>query len=82
MPHLLTPPLDDIAPYCTDWRGRYKGEALCVVRPACTGELSQVVHVCAEAGLADGAAGRQHRAVRRCDAACRAAAKCWSACRA
>jgi FAD/FMN-containing dehydrogenase len=49
--HLLTT-LDDMAPYCTDWRGRYKGEALCVVRPASTGELSQVVHVCAEAGLA------------------------------
>jgi FAD/FMN-containing dehydrogenase len=49
--HLLTSP-DAMAPYCTDWRGRYKGEALCVVRPASTGELSQVVHVCAEAGLA------------------------------
>ncbi len=41
----------DIAPYCADWRGRYHGDALCVVRPASTAELSQVVHVCAEAGL-------------------------------
>ncbi len=41
----------DIAPYCRDWRGRYHGDALCVVRPACTAELSQVVHVCAEAEL-------------------------------
>ncbi len=23
----------DLAPYLTDWRGRYQGQALCVVRP-------------------------------------------------
>jgi len=41
----------DLAPYCTDWRGRYRGEALCVVRPATIDELMQVVHVCHEAQL-------------------------------
>lgn len=41
----------DLAPYCTDWRGRYRGEALCVVRPATVDELMQVVHVCHEAQL-------------------------------
>ncbi len=48
--HVLASP-DDVAPYCSDWRGRYRGDALCVVRPGTTGELSQVVHVCAEAAL-------------------------------
>jgi FAD/FMN-containing dehydrogenase len=41
----------DLAPFCTDWRGRYRGEALCVVRPATVDELMQVVHVCHEAQL-------------------------------
>jgi FAD/FMN-containing dehydrogenase len=41
----------DLVPYCTDWRGRYRGEALCVVRPATVDELMQVVHVCHEAQL-------------------------------
>ncbi|MBU0769829.1 MAG: FAD-binding oxidoreductase [Gammaproteobacteria bacterium] len=48
--HVLTS-RRDIDPYCTDWRGRYHGDALCVVRPASVEALSQVVHVCAEAGL-------------------------------
>ncbi len=25
----------DMAPHLTDWRGRYSGEARCVVKPAC-----------------------------------------------
>ena len=48
--HVLTAGVDTAA-YFTDWRGRYTGEALCVVRPATTAELSQIVQVCADAGL-------------------------------
>jgi FAD/FMN-containing dehydrogenase len=42
----------DIAPFVTDWRGRYRGAALCVVRPGCTAEVAAVVKACAEAGVA------------------------------
>jgi len=31
--HVLTA-TEDLAPYCTDWRGRYAGSALCVALPA------------------------------------------------
>ena len=43
---------DDMAPYLTDWRGRYSGAALCVVRPGSTEEVARVVTRCAEAGVA------------------------------
>jgi FAD/FMN-containing dehydrogenase len=39
----------DTAPYLTDWRGRYRGRALAVVRPANTIEVAAVVQACAEA---------------------------------
>lgn len=42
----------DIAPFVTDWRGRYRGAALCVVRPDSTAEVAAVVKACAEAGVA------------------------------
>ncbi|NMQ06944.1 FAD-binding oxidoreductase [Candidatus Accumulibacter phosphatis] len=38
--------------YLGDWRGRYRGAALCVVRPATTAAVAAVVRVCAEAGVA------------------------------
>ena len=40
----------DLAPYLTDWRGRYKGAACCVVRPGSTAEVAAVVSACAAAG--------------------------------
>jgi FAD/FMN-containing dehydrogenase len=40
----------DLAPYCTDWRGRYTGKASCVVLPGTTDEVAAVVRICAEAG--------------------------------
>jgi len=43
---------DAMAPYLTDWRGRYSGSALAVVRPADTGEVAEIVRVCARAGVA------------------------------
>jgi FAD/FMN-containing dehydrogenase len=40
----------DVAPYLTDWRGRYHGAALCVARPANTAEVAAVVRACAQTG--------------------------------
>lgn len=41
-----------MAPYLVDWRRRYQGSALCVVRPATTAEVAEVVSACAAAGVA------------------------------
>jgi FAD/FMN-containing dehydrogenase len=49
--HVLTG-ADDTAPYLTDWRGRYVGSALAVVRPATTTEVAEVVRVCTANGVA------------------------------
>ncbi|RZT94794.1 FAD/FMN-containing dehydrogenase [Advenella incenata] len=35
-------------PYLTDWRGRYTGQALAVVRPASVEQVAQVVRTCVE----------------------------------
>jgi FAD/FMN-containing dehydrogenase len=48
--YVLTDPAD-IAPFVTDWRGRYRGAAQCVVRPGNTAEVAAVVKACAEAGV-------------------------------
>lgn len=39
-------------PYLTDWRKQYSGLAECVVRPASTEEVAQVVALCAREGVA------------------------------
>jgi FAD/FMN-containing dehydrogenase len=49
--HVLTDAFN-IAPYCTDWRGRYSGQPTCVVKPANTAEVAAVVRTCTEAGIA------------------------------
>lgn len=49
--HVLTA-ADDIAPYCTDWRGRYSGQALCVASPGSTQEVAAVVSACFAARVA------------------------------
>ncbi|HQR03018.1 MAG: FAD-binding oxidoreductase [Proteobacteria bacterium] len=41
-----------MAAYCLDWRGRYQGQALCVARPGNTAEVSAVVRMCADHGVA------------------------------
>lgn len=38
------------APYLSDWRGRYHGQARAVVRPQSTAEVAAVVRYCADAG--------------------------------
>ncbi len=45
--YVLTDPAE-LAPYVTDWRGRYRGRAQCVVRPANRAEVAAVVKVCVE----------------------------------
>ena len=37
----------DLAPHVTDWRGRYRGHAACVVLPATTEQVAGVVRLCA-----------------------------------
>jgi FAD/FMN-containing dehydrogenase len=41
----------DVAPYLTDWRARYHGQARAVVRPGSTAEVAAVVAYCAESGV-------------------------------
>ncbi|OHC64638.1 MAG: hydroxyacid dehydrogenase [Rhodocyclales bacterium GWA2_65_19] len=49
--HVLTA-TDDVAPYCTDWRGRYTGSARCVALPGSTEEVAAAVRACAAASVA------------------------------
>lgn len=49
--YLLTDPAE-IAPYVQDWRGRYRGAACAVVKPANTEEVAAVVRACVAAGVA------------------------------
>ena len=41
----------DKAVYLTDWRGRYRGDAVAVARPETTGQVAAVVRFCAAAGV-------------------------------
>jgi FAD/FMN-containing dehydrogenase len=45
--HVLTG--EDAAPFLVDWRKRYRGRALAVVRPGTTGEVAAVVRACVAA---------------------------------
>jgi FAD/FMN-containing dehydrogenase len=45
--HVLTD-AGDVAGYATDWRKRYAGAPLTVVRPGTTAEVAAVVKACAE----------------------------------
>jgi FAD/FMN-containing dehydrogenase len=48
--HVLTDEAT-MAPYLTDWRKRYKGKALCVVKPASTEEVAAVMRFAHEHAL-------------------------------
>ena len=48
--HVLTDPAET-APYRTDWRGRYTRDALAVVFPGTTQEVSALVQLCGSLGL-------------------------------
>lgn len=47
---VLTDP-DLVAPYATDWGGRWSGPALAVVRPGTTAEVAECVRACAQAAV-------------------------------
>jgi FAD/FMN-containing dehydrogenase len=49
--NVLTDPAE-VEPYANDWRGIYRGETHCVVKPGNTEEVAAVVKLCAEAGAA------------------------------
>lgn len=42
----------DMASFSKDWRGRYSGQPICVVRPGTTDEVVNIVRLCADAGVA------------------------------
>ncbi|HXX85731.1 MAG TPA: FAD-binding oxidoreductase [Casimicrobiaceae bacterium] len=42
---------DEVAPFCIDWRERYRGSTRAVVRPGSTAEVASVVRCCAEHGV-------------------------------
>ena len=43
---------EDQEPFLVDWRGRYRGRALAVVKPADTAEVAAVIRLCAGQGVA------------------------------
>jgi FAD/FMN-containing dehydrogenase len=43
---------DDLSAYEVDWRKRYRGQALAVVRPGTTAEVAAIVKLCNEHGIA------------------------------
>ncbi|CAN7225504.1 FAD-binding oxidoreductase [Bosea sp. LjRoot9] len=49
--HVIGPDGDQ-EPYLVDWRGRYRGTAEAIVKPASTAEVAAVVKLCAELGFA------------------------------
>ena len=51
-PRGLTQDPDLLTPWLTDWRGRYTGRALALATPASAAELSALVKLCAEHGVA------------------------------
>jgi len=42
---------DDIAPWTSDWRGRYHGAAAAIIAPASTQEVARAVRLAAELGV-------------------------------
>ena len=53
---VLTAP-SDVAPYVNDWRDRFHGRALAVVRPGATEEVAAVVRTCVELSVPIGPQG-------------------------
>jgi FAD/FMN-containing dehydrogenase len=47
-PEFVLTSAQDVAPYMTDWRGRFTGRALAVLRPADTGQVAALVQACAQ----------------------------------
>lgn len=43
---------DGMAPWLTDWRGKYNGAAAAMLSPASTAEVAAIVRLCAAEGVA------------------------------
>ena len=50
-PRGLTGDADQIAPWLTDWRGRFTGQAMAMASPANAAELAALVRLCAAHGV-------------------------------
>jgi FAD/FMN-containing dehydrogenase len=50
-PRGLTADAELLAPWLTDWRGRYTGRALAMASPTSTAELAELVRLCARYGV-------------------------------
>ncbi|EGD59183.1 FAD linked oxidase-like protein [Novosphingobium nitrogenifigens DSM 19370] len=50
-PKGFTTDADVMAPWLTDWRGRYTGRALGLATPATTGEVAELVRLCGKHGV-------------------------------
>ena len=50
-PRGFTRAADDMAPWLTDWRGRYHGAAAALLSPTSTAEVAAIVGRCAEVGV-------------------------------
>lgn len=50
--HAVLTDMADLSGFIEDWRGRYRGNALCVVLPSTTEEVSVAVRHCARHGVA------------------------------
>jgi len=50
--HVLTPDAEDLSAYSEDWRRRYQGRPLAVLRPADTAQVAATVALCARHGVA------------------------------
>ena len=48
--HVVTDP-DLLAPWLTDWRGRYTGRPIALASPASTAELAAIMSLCAAEGV-------------------------------
>jgi D-lactate dehydrogenase (cytochrome) len=51
-PEALVSSPQEVAPFATDWRKRYRGNPMAVVKPASTAEVAAVVRACAESRTA------------------------------
>jgi FAD/FMN-containing dehydrogenase len=51
-PKGFTTDREAMAPWLTDWRGKYHGAAAAILSPATTGETAAAVRICAENGVA------------------------------
>ena len=51
-PAAVSTEVPDMEPYVVDWRGRTRGSALAVLKPAATEEVASIVRLCAQSGIA------------------------------